>query len=141
MNAQDGEAWLVAQYAAKSAENKAARKITAPAKSAGSSAQDSPGTYHTKVYHADVPVDLVLLFKKYESRTTINLISGRVTGSTLVAKEEQETLLVPAGTDVCLFRPPFKAGRGETVAVFFFGDKQVSYKRDMDLVHKVPSFA
>lgn len=119
MQTQDGVEWLKRQFAQAEANQKKAK-----------------GAYKSTVYKVEVPEELVLTFAQYESAQVLNPATGRVAGSKRSPKEKPEQLKVPAGADVRVYRAPSNAGRGDTVAVFFLADEQVTFKCETDLVRR-----
>lgn len=118
MSVQDGVAWLKAGFAE---AIKTQKRVT--------------GSHHSAVYKIAVPEDVELEFKVYGTQRVTYSGSGRVAGSKVVDRGT-ETLSVPARTDVRVYGDPSKITAGSSVATFYLGKEQVTYKRDRNLVHK-----
>lgn len=120
MSVKDGVAWLKAEFAE-------ARKTQ----------KRKTGPYRSTVYEIIVPDNVELNFTIYGTEREIYAGSGRVAGSKPV-ELGTETLSVPAGTEVRVYGDPSKITVGSSVATFFIGQTQVTYKRDRNLVRNTP---
>ena len=120
VSAQDGFAWLKASF---DEAIKTQKRTT--------------GAHHSAVYRIAVPHDVELEFILYGTERVVYPGSGRVAGSKRV-RTGNETLSLPAGTDVRVYGDPSRISPGSSVATFYLGKEQVTYKRDRNLVHKTP---
>lgn len=118
MVAQDGLGWLKVHFAE---AVKTQKKVKTP--------------HHSKVYEVKVLHDIELKFDVYGSRTVYNPATGKVAGSEQT-ETGKEVLSVPAGTEVRIYGDPARIAVGSSVATFFIADKQTTYKRERNLVHK-----
>ncbi len=90
-------------------------------------------------YQLTTDVEVELVFSRYGAERTTFAGTGRVSGSRIVELDEKETLTIPAGTEVSFYCLPCNAARAASVATFFLKGEQVTYKRDVDLFHRVPA--